>query len=261
MYGYNSRKGNFVRGVYMLPENNLKEAEVPFPYANMGKCAEIMVDNRKYIRHAIKTHFVEAGKENYIDVIQRYVSPFYREGDILSISEKVIALCQGRVITKDQLKIGFWAKFLSKFTYKSPYGFGIRNPYKMAAAIKLAGLARVLFAAFCAGIMKMFGVRGVFYKIVGHNVANIDGFNSLAFDYYSDKGIISPENPDEVCNEIKQKLGYDCMIVDANDIGVEILGVNCKVPYDIKHLKAMIKDNPAGQDQEMTPFILIREIA
>lgn len=243
----------------MLPENNLQETAAFFPYANMGKCAEIAVDDKRYIRHAIKTHFIETGKENYIDLIKKYVFPFYKEGDIVSISEKVIALCQSRVITKDQLKIGFWAKLLSRFTYKSPYGFGIRNPYKMAAAIKLAGLIRVLFAAFCSAIMKLFGVRGVFYKIVGHNVANIDGFNSLVFDYYADKGIISPENPNAVCNEIKEKIGCDCMIVDANDIGVEILGVSCGTPYDIKHLKDMIKDNPAGQDQEMTPFILIRE--
>lgn len=245
----------------MLPENRLQESQSFAPYANSGKSIEINVGDRLYMRHAIKTHFVEAGKENYIDIIERYVSPVYREGDILSISEKIITLCQNRVITKDQIKIGFWAKFLSKFAYKSPYGFGIKNPYKMAATIKLAGIFRVLFAAICSAVCKLFGIRGVFYKVVGHNVANIDGFNSLAFDYYSDKGLISPENPGEVCNEVKQKLGFNCMIVDANDIGVQILGVSSDIPYDVEHLKGMIKDNPAGQDREMTPLILIREVS
>jgi hypothetical protein len=162
---------------------------------------------------------------------------------------------------KDQLEVGFWAKFLAKFTYKSPYGFGIRNPYKMAAAIKLAGLPKILFAAICSAFMKLFGVRGTFYRIVGNNVANIDGFNNLAFDYYLDKGMISPENPNGVCNEIKEKLGFDCMIIDANDLGAEILGKNSGNPYDEEQLKGMIIDNPAGQDQEMTPLILIRELA
>lgn len=247
-------------GLEMLQEEKIKENGEFVPYANPGKNVEVTAGGKRYMRHAIKIPFVEAGKENYIDILQKYALPLYKEGDLLSIGEKVISLCQNRVILKSDLKVGFWANFLSKFTYKSPYGFGIRNPLKMAAAIKLAGLPRVLFAAICSAVAKLFGIRGVFYKVVGHNVANIDGFNSLAFDYYSDKGMISPENPGAVCNEIKSKLGMNCMIVDANDIGVEILGVCSDVPYDIKTLEEMIKDNPAGQDQEMTPFILIREI-
>jgi len=229
-----------------------------FPYANPGKRIDIKVGSKNYIRHAIKTHFVEAGMEQYIDIIKKYVAPLYKDGDILSISENMISLCQGRVITKEELKLGFWARFLSKGTYKSPYGFGIKNPYKMAMAIKIAGLPRVLIAAFCSVITKLLGKRGVFYKVVGHNVANIDGFNELAFTYYSDKGVLAPEAPNEVCKEIKEKLGIDSMIVDANDIGVEILGVSCEVPYDTDELRGMIIDNPAGQSTEMTPLILIR---
>jgi len=241
-------------------ENGVHEEAAFIPYANPGKKVEVEVGDKIFMRHAIKTHFIEAGKENYIDIIERYVSPLYKKGDILSISEKIITLCQNRVVRTSELKIGFWAKFLSRFTYKSPYGFGIRNPLKMALAIKLAGLPRVLFAGFISVIGKLFGVRGLFYKVVGHNIANIDGFNNLAFDYYSDKGLISPENPMGVCNEIREKLGIECMIVDANDIGAQILGYSEGIPYSVDELKEMIKDNPAGQEQEMTPLILIRKI-
>jgi len=242
----------------MIETNEIINEKVPFPYVNPGKVAEIVVGEKKFVRHAIRTHFIEAGKENYIDIIRKYALPVYEKGDLLSISEKLITLCQNRVIKKENLKVGFWAKFLSKFAYKSPYGIGIRNPLKMAAAIKLAGLPRVIFAALCAAVGKLFGIRGIFYKVVGHNIANIDGFNNFAFDYYLDKGLISPENPGGVCREIKEALGIDCMIVDANDIGVEILGVASDVPYEINELKAMIRDNPAGQDREMTPMIIIR---
>jgi len=241
----------------------LKESDMyidnNYPHVNPGKKAEIAVKNKFYTRHAIKTHFIEAGKENYIDIIEKYAKPVYKNGDLLAISEKLVTLCQNRVISKSDLKIGFWAKFLSKFAYKSPYGFGIKNPYKMATAIKVAGLPKVLFAGLCSVVGKLFGKRGVFYKVVGHNVSNIDGFNSLGFDYYIDKGLLSPENPNGVCMEIKSKLGIDCMIMDANDIGAEILGVSSEVPYDVEELKAIIKDNPAGQDLEMTPLILIRK--
>jgi F420-0:gamma-glutamyl ligase-like protein len=243
----------------MLQENKEYQGEEFAYYVNPGRKLEIQVSGKTFFRHAIVTHFVEAGKENYIDLVQKYVSPIYREGDILSMSENVIALCQNRIIRKEDLKLGFWAKFLSKLVYKNPGGYGLRQPYKMAIAIKLAGLPRVLFAAVISAICKLFGKRGVFYKIVGHNVANVDGFVTLASDYYADKGVLSPENPYGVCKEIKEKTGVDNMIVDANDLGVEILGVNSEVPYTIEELAAMIKDNPAGQKREMTPFILVRE--
>ena len=51
------------------------------------------------------------------------------------------------------------------------------------------------------------------------------------------------------------------MIVDANDIHVNILG-KCTALNNIsnKNLSALIEDNPAGQDDEQTPFIIIRDI-
>lgn len=58
--------------------------------ANESKKVEIETSTGVYQRHAIQTHFVQIG-ENYIDLIERYVKPLYEEGDLLSISEKVIA--------------------------------------------------------------------------------------------------------------------------------------------------------------------------
>ena len=63
-------------------------------YANEGKAVTIQANGKTYARHAITTHFVQVG-ENYIDLLERYVIPVYQPGDILSASEKVIALCQG----------------------------------------------------------------------------------------------------------------------------------------------------------------------
>ena len=58
---------------------------------NDGKKVEIEVDGKKYKRKAIKTHFVKQG-ESYIDIMEKYVKPNYKEGDFISISEKIIAL-------------------------------------------------------------------------------------------------------------------------------------------------------------------------
>ena len=81
--------------------------------ANEGKRITIEAGGKVYARHAIQTHFVQVG-ESYIDLMNKYVVPIYQEGDILSMSEKVIAICQRRVVTEEQVKPGFWAKVLSR---------------------------------------------------------------------------------------------------------------------------------------------------
>lgn len=225
---------------------------------NEGRKIEIEVDGEKYFRYPIKTHFVKMG-EDYIEIIKNYALPYYKDGDILSISEKVIALCQGDVILKSEMKISWLAKFLSGCAFKNPAGPAMDNVYKMQAAIMLAGPVRIFIAAVLSAITKLFGIRGVFYKIAGSGVRNIDGFCVVAYDYYADKGILAPSNPDGACQKIKDALGVDCMIVDANDIGVQILGTNKEIAYGRDKLAMLIKDNPAGQEGEQTPIILIRK--
>lgn len=48
----------------------------------------------------------------------------------------MIALCQNRVVYKDELHVGFWAKFLSRFASKSTAGQGVNNTLKMAYCIQ-----------------------------------------------------------------------------------------------------------------------------
>ena len=92
--------------------------------ANEGKNVKIKVENEIYLRHAIKTEFIKRG-EDYIKLIEKYVKPIYKEGDILSISEKIISLCQNRVIERKNIKIGWLAKFLSKFASHPSSGIGV----------------------------------------------------------------------------------------------------------------------------------------
>ena len=227
-------------------------------FANEGKNVEIEVNGKTYLRHAIKTRFVKQG-ESYIDVFKEYVSPIYEEGDIVSSSEKIIALCQNRVVKREDVKIGFWAKFLSKFASKTEAGVGVGETIKMQYAIDTVGLLKVIYASFASAITKLFGKKGRFYEIVGQEVSGLDGFYGKIWKQYEDLGIKIPEKPNEVCNEIKETLGITCMIVDANDLGQEILGKSSDLEGKDETLKAMIKDNPAGQGKECTPIILIRE--
>lgn len=225
--------------------------------ANEHKNVEIEVDGKIYLRHAIKTHFIQI-KEDYIEVIKKYVSPVYREGDIISISEKIIALCQNRVIYKKDMKLTRLAKFLSRFASSSTAGIGVDSPYKMQVAIDLNGRVKVIWAAIAAGFGKLFGKKGVFYDIVGQEITGLDGFYDSVFPVYGEFGIRLPENPTGVCNEIYNKLGIKAMIVDANDITRDILGKSDAIKESDEYLCKLIKDNPAGQSAQLTPIILIR---
>lgn len=229
-------------------------------YANEGKQLYIHVGGRTYARHAISTHFIGVG-ERYMDLIEQYVVPIYQEGDILSASEKIVALCQGRIVTRDQVRPGLLARVLCRFVHQTAAGPGAGTPVKMQFAINQCGALRVLWAAFRAGLDKLRGVKGTFYRLTGPEVAGLDGFYGHDIPEYADMGIRIPDNPRGVCDEVFAKTGVVSMIVDANAISVEVLGKAAALDaMQDETLCAMIQDNPAGQMRQLTPFILIREV-
>ena len=68
------------------------------------------VNGVRYERYGIKTHFIERG-EDHIEILRRYVSPLYQAGDVVTLGEKVISMCQDNTVEKADVKLGFWAKF------------------------------------------------------------------------------------------------------------------------------------------------------
>lgn len=226
--------------------------------ANENKKISIETSTGTYDRCAIRTHFIEIG-EDYIELVERYVRPLWQEGDLLAIAEKIVSLCQNNVIPKKDVKVTRLAKFLSRFaTQHNSAGIGVGDVYKMQYAIDLNGGPKVFFAAVCAGFGKLVGKKGIFYDMVGEEVRGLDGFYPDVFPVYGEYGIPLPKNPNGVCNEIKQKTGMSCMIIDANDFTRDILGKSDDVTFTDDQLCEMIQDNPAGQDDQCTPFILIR---
>lgn len=219
------------------------------------------VNGKRYERYAVNTHFVEKG-EDLNKLIEKYVLPLYEEGDIVTLGEKVVSMCQGNIVSIDDVHVGFWAKFLSKFAYRSHSGSGLSEPHKLQLTIDIKGLPLVLWASFCSAVGKLFGKRGVFFEILGRDIAGIDGFYPESmFDTYRTTAVLSSTDPEKVCADIYDNLKVSCTLVDANDIDVEILA---KSP-DLKDvsdadLAEFIRDNPAGQDDELTPFIIIRDL-
>lgn len=227
-------------------------------YANEGKKVVISANGKTYARHAITTHFVQVG-ESYIELIEKYVKPVYEPGDILFSSEKVIALCQRRIVTEKEVRPGIWARILSRFVRQTPAGPGMGLPVKMQFAINYCGLGKVLWAAVCAGFDTLHGVHGTFYNMLGREIRGLDGFYGKDISEYAHIGIRIPSEPDKVCDEVWQKTGVVMAIVDANDLGIELLGKSRQLwKWPESMLLALVADNPAGQRRQFTPFILVR---
>lgn len=242
-----------------MNEENKTVCEAEWFVRNPEKNIEITAMGKKFNRYPIKTHYVQVGKDNYIDLVKKYVLPNYREGDIVSMSEKVISICEGRVVYKKDVKVGALAKFLCRYVHGDVVvGLHLAIPEKMQVAIDQVGAPRILLAAACAAITRPFGKHGVFYEVAGRQAAGVDGFESDGFEDYMEMAILCPDDSDAVCEKIYAETGVQSIIVDANDLGVEILGKAKSISYSEEELKSLIRDNPACQEAECTPFVIIR---
>jgi hypothetical protein len=217
-------------------------------------------NGRRYDRFAIQTHFVEVG-EDQAALVEKYVRPLYQEGDLLSFGAKVMAMCTRNVKTREDVKPGFWANHLWRFAGINSTGVGMHEPYKLQLVIDICGLPRVLLAVFCSAVTKPFGIHGVFYKVCGKGVGGIDGFYfRSSFDIYKEMALINPDNPTELCDDLYAKTGIPVVLMDANDLERDQLGKSHGFPLTDEQIQDAMQDNPSGQGDELTPFILIRPV-
>lgn len=226
--------------------------------ANEGKKLIIELDNgQKWARLPLKTHIITKD-DDIIEVVKKYAKPFLQGNDKLFISERIVAISQGRAYPIKDIKPGALAKFLVKFVYKSPYGIGLKSPWTMELAVREAGAGRMLLAAAAAAVTKPFGIKGVFYKVVGNHINAIDGPCSYTLPPYNEYAKLGPAQPHKVAEKLKAELGHEVVIIDANDLGVEILGKSDK-NIDTVFCQKAFKDNPLGQSSEQTPLCIVRQ--
>ena len=224
---------------------------------NNGKNLEIIVDGRTFQRYPVKTKLITPEDKNIAEIVHQYASPYVKQGDILFISEKAVAVTQGRSYHINDIKPSWLARQLSKFVMKTPVGIGLGSPQTMQLAIEEVGVMRILVASIIGALGKIIGIRGLFYIVAGSGARSIDGAAPYAIPPYNQYVSKGPVRADEVAKEISVKIGAPVAIVDANDLGVNILGVS--EVMDKKLIARIIKDNPLGQTDEQTPVGIIRE--
>jgi len=217
----------------------------------------ITVDGTVYLRIPIKTHIV-TDKDDIAEVVERYTKDVRAPGDVVVVSESVTAITQGRAIPEKEIKISLLARILWRFVRKVPYGIGLRSPATMQCAINEAGAPRILLAALVGGLGRLIGRRGDFYRIAGMQAATIDAAHTSPVPPYDQCVIMGPKDPDKAAGKIFDRTGHEAAIMDINDIGGSwVLGASRGV--ERKKLEAIMKDNPMGQKDELTPIALVRK--
>ncbi len=215
------------------------------------------VDGVAWRRIAVKTHLIKFS-EDLVSVINTYAVPQSQKEDWIALSEKVVSVTQNNMRHISTVKIGWLARLVVKGVRKYRDDRGWDSPEKMQLVVDIAGKPRVVLAMIVGGIGKLFGIRGIFWRIVGERLGEIDGFNPVVMPPYNEWAALPPHDPRKECERVEKETGLPAVIIDGNDINVKIIAMSAGMPVDAKTVRLILLDNPMGQDRELTPFILVR---
>jgi hypothetical protein len=229
---------------------------------NVGKKLETSVAGVPYLRLPIKTRLIKPN-DDLVALLTEYAKPYLQSGDILFVSEKVVCVCQNRIIRASEVETSWLARFLAKRVRNhvgTPKfrGMGHGTAPAMQLLIEEAGYLRTLFAAAVSALTRPLGIKGAFYYLVGKQAKSIDCPMSWTIEEFKDYAKRAPYKPNDVARDLHEKLGVEVVIVDANYQGAFSLGKStCAITE--KFIRELLRDNPAGQDSEMTPFFIARK--
>jgi asparagine synthase (glutamine-hydrolysing) len=267
----NSYEGGFVRRGDAVTARKVANGEALLAGARLNWGRHLFLEDRGRIwaRFPLRSSLIKPGD----DLMEAIAGSLDRlrtdgidveDGDVLIVSEKALAISQGRSYPIDEIPVSRTARVLSRYVSHEPTGVGLAHPTTMQLAIDEAGAPRILLAAAAAAATKPLGMRGVFYRVAGHGVNAIDGPSSLNLPPYDKWATKSPVDPSgaalRIAADVRRRTGrrVGVAIIDANDMAAEVFA---SVGVEAEAVLAMIADNPLGQSDEQTPFGLVRRVA
>ncbi len=189
------------------------------------------------------------------EFVAGYVNSVAKPGDIIAVAQKLASISQKRIVFAPEMKVSWLAHVISKFVNPAS---SQHSPEGMQAAFNEAGYVRVTFASIVGGFTRLFGRKGDFYRIAGEKVAIIDdaGDGTGTIPPYNKYVILAPEEPDTLAESIKAKTGVDTAIMDCSYVASTTLGASEGV--DKNKVADLLKSNPFGNFDEMTPIVVIK---
>ena len=201
---------------------------------------------------AVKTDLLSSF-DNPIETVMDYCKNVTREKDILTIGETPLAIMQGRYVAPQNLEYNIFSKILCYFFHPTS---SLATACGMQLLIDKIGVTRITFSLILGFLFKCIGIKGVFYRLTGFESSLIDDISGTVVPY--DKSIVmGPINTKLFCDKLSKQLEVEVAVVDVNDLGgVKILASSNNSINNI--LKEILKVNPAGNSDEKTPIVLIR---
>ena len=201
---------------------------------------------------AVKTDLL-GSFDNPIETVMKYCKNVTKEKDILTIGETPLAIMQGRYVAPQNLEYNIFSKILCYFFHPTS---SLATACGMQLLIDKIGVTRITFSLILGFLFKCIGIKGIFYRLTGFESSLIDDISGTVVPY--DKSIVmGPINTKLFCDKLSKQLKVDVAVVDVNDLGgVKILASSNSSVNNI--LKEILKVNPAGNSDEKTPIVLIR---
>lgn len=193
------------------------------------------------------------GRVDLASVIDAATAGIRHPGDVIALSESAAAAGQGRAVPLELISPGLPAKVLCRFV--GAIG-PLHSPEGMQGAILDRGSFRVLAGAAAGAAGKLVRKRGWFYRVAGRSTAMIDDVAACLppLDHHV---IFGPANPDSLATALAARLSCGVAIVDANHLtGAWVVGASPGI--DRGWVEAALSDNPAGNEDEQTPVVLIQ---
>jgi len=220
---------------------------------NLNKKELIQIPLKKdYKAIAVKTDLLGTF-DNPIETVMHYCKGVTKKNDILTIGETPLAIMQGRYIAPENLEYSIFSKILCYFFHPTS---SLATACGMQLLIDKIGVTRITLSLILGFLFKCIGIKGIFYRLTGFESSLIDDISGTVVPY--DKSIVmGPIKTKLFCDKLSKQLEVEVAVVDVNDLGgVKILASSNKSVNNI--LKEILKVNPAGNSDEKTPIVLIR---
>ena len=200
----------------------------------------------------IKTHIL-GSLDDPISILEAYLPEDILSTDTITIGETPLAIMQGRYFDYRTINISWLAKILCKGFHPTS---SLATACGMQTLLNINRPSRIILASFLGFISKLFGAKGLFYRLAGHQARLIDDITGTTPPY--DKSIVlGPHDSNKFCLEASKRLGINVAVVDVNDLGrVKIISASPK--SDLKAIQLALISNPAGNANQHTPLVLIR---
>jgi hypothetical protein len=205
----------------------------------------------EFVAIPVRTRLVRP-RDDLATLVAAAVRGIARPGDVVAVSETALAIAQNRMISAETIRPSRLAYALSR---RAGALATVNQPESMQLVIDDVGAPRVALAAVAHVAGRLVGLRGAFYRVLGHAISAIDGYTGTLPPF--DRTIVlGPQDPDRAACEIAASANAHAVIVDANDLGIaKVLGASHGVRRGA--VEASLRANPHGNGDEQTPVVVL----